>query len=48
MANFAVGIFLVLFGVLGLVSTKIPDWIIPLSAGVAGLVVLAGSWRRGP
>lgn len=49
MANLAVAIFLILFGVLGLVSTKIPEWVIPLAACIAGLVVLVASggwWRR--
>jgi hypothetical protein len=48
MANLAIGIFLILFAVLGLLSTKIPDFILPLAAGIAGLVVLFGSWKRGP
>lgn len=48
MANLAVAIFLILFGVLGLVSTEIPKWIVPLSAVIAGLVVLVGGgwWRK--
>lgn len=48
MSNIAIAAFLILFCILGLVSTKVPDWIVPLSAGFAALVVLAGSWKRGP
>lgn len=47
--NYAlVGIWLILFGVLSLVSTKIPEWIVPLAAIIVGLVVVAGGWwKRG-
>lgn len=48
MANIAIAIFLILFGVTMLVSTDLPKWIVGLAACIAGLVVLAGSWRRGP
>jgi hypothetical protein len=48
MATFAIAIFLLLFGILGLVSTKVPDWVVPLSACIAGLVVAFGAWRKGP
>lgn len=50
MSNLALGIWLILFGVLALVSTEVPKWIIPLSAIVTGLIVLlsGGLWKRGP
>jgi hypothetical protein len=48
--NIAVGLWLLLFGILGLVSTEIPKWIVPLCACAAGAVVLVGGgwWRRTP
>lgn len=48
MGNIAVGVFLLLFGVTMLVSTEIPKWVVGLSACIAGLVALAGYWRKGP
>ncbi len=51
MANLALGIWLLLFCVLGLVSTEIPKWILPLTAGVVGLIILLGGgtwWKRTP
>jgi uncharacterized membrane protein len=50
MANIAIAIFLILFGVTMLVSTEIPKWVVGLAACIAGLVVLAGGgwWKRGP
>lgn len=46
----AIAIWLLLFGILGLVSTEIPKWIIPLAALIIGCVVLAlgGWWKKGP
>ncbi len=42
-----VGVWLVIFGLMGLVSTKLPEWVIPASALITGLVVLAsGFWKR--
>lgn len=47
MTNTLVGIWLVLFGVLALVSTKVPDWIVPVAACIIGLIVIAGGgWRK--
>jgi len=48
MANTLVGIWLVLYGALALVSTKVPEWITPVAAVIVGLVVLSGSgwWTR--
>lgn len=46
MANIALGIWLLLFGILGLVSTEIPKWIIPLGALVTGLIVLGAGWFK--
>lgn len=50
MGNIALGIWLLLFCVLGLVSTEIPKWILPLAAGIVGLIVLAVGfgWRKTP
>lgn len=48
--NIAVGLWLLLFGILGLVSSKIPEWVLPLTALAAGAVVLVGCgwWRKAP
>lgn len=49
MANLAIAIFLILFGVTMLVSTEIPKWVVGLAACIAGLVVLfagSGWWKR--
>ena len=40
--NSLIGIWLILFGVMALVSTKVPDWIVPVAAVIVGLIVLAG------
>lgn len=48
MANVALGIFLILFGVTMLVSTEIPKWVIGLAAVITGLIVLAGGWWKRP
>lgn len=50
MANIALAIFLILFGVTKLVNTSIPEWVIGLAAVITGLIVLAGGgwWKRGP
>lgn len=46
--NIAVGLWLILFCVLSLVSTDIPKWVLGLTAGLAGIVVLVGGgwWKR--
>lgn len=48
--NLAVGLWLILFGVLALVSTEVPKWVLGLTACIAGAVVLVGGgwWKRGP
>lgn len=44
-----IGIWLIIFGVLSLVSTEIPKWIVPLAAIIVGLIVVAGGWwKRSP
>ncbi len=50
MANIALAVFLILFGVTMLVSTEIPKWVVGLAAVITGLIVLAGGgwWKRGP
>lgn len=49
MTNTLVGVWLILFGVLGLVSTKIPEFIVPLAAVIVGLIIIAGGfWKRTP
>lgn len=50
MANIALAIFLILFGIMALVSTSIPHWVLGLVALIAGIVVLFGGgtwWKRG-
>ncbi len=47
MANTFIGIWLIVFGALALVATKVPDWITPVLAIIVGLVVIAGGgWRK--
>lgn len=48
MTNTLVGIWLILFGVMGLFASKVPDWIVPVSACIVGLIVIAGGgyWKR--
>lgn len=47
MTNTLIGVWLVLFGTLSLVQTKVPDWIVPVSAVVVGLLVIAGGgWLK--
>lgn len=48
MANVALAVWLLLFGVLGLVSTEIPRWIVPLGAIITGLIIGFGVFRRSP
>lgn len=48
MANTFIGVWLILFGIMALVPTKVPDWIVPVVAIGVGLVVLAGSFNRKP
>lgn len=50
MGHVLVGIWLILFGVMALVSTKVPDWIVPVAAVIVGLIVLAGGgwWTKKP
>lgn len=40
MSKFATATFLVLYGILGLVETKLPNSVLPLVALVAGATVL--------
>lgn len=46
MGNALIGIWLILFGVLSLVKTDVPNWIVPVAACVIGLIVVAGFWRK--
>lgn len=50
MANILIGIWLIIFGVLALVSTKVPDWIVPVMAVIVGLIVITGGgwWKKSP
>lgn len=45
MSNILIGIWLILFGVMALFSSKVPDWVVPVAAIGIGLIVLAGGWR---
>lgn len=46
--NLAVGLWLILFGVLALVNTDVPKWVLGLTACVAGIIVVIGGgwWRK--
>lgn len=47
MGNALVGIWLIVFGAMALLSTKVPDWIVPALAIIVGLIVLAGGgWLK--
>jgi hypothetical protein len=46
MANVALSIFLLLFGATLLIETKIPSWMVGLSAVIAGLCVGFGWFRK--
>jgi len=47
MANIALGIFLVLFGLTMLVPTEIPKWVVGLGAVITGVIVLfGGGWGK--
>ena len=48
MGMIALAIWLILFGVLGLVSTEIPRWIVPLTAIITGLIIGFGYFRSRP
>lgn len=43
-----IAVWLLVYGILALVSTDIPKWIVPLAAVIVGLLVLATSWKRTP
>lgn len=47
MSNILIAIWLVIYGAMALVTTKVPEWIVPSAAIVIGLMVLAGGlgWR---
>lgn len=48
-ANILVGIWLILFGVMALFASKVPDWIVPVVAIGVGLIVIAGGrWKQAP
>jgi hypothetical protein len=48
MGNTLLGVWLILFGAMALVATKVPDWIVPVAAICVGLVVLSGGgwWKK--
>lgn len=48
MANIALAIFLILFGVTQLVSTDLPKWVVGLAAVITGLVVGFAALRKNP
>lgn len=43
MTNKLIGIWLVLYGSLSLVETKVPEWIVPVTACIIGLAALVGN-----
>lgn len=44
--NILIALWLILFGVMALVSTKVPDWIVPLAAIFIGVIVAFGAGRE--
>ena len=48
MANIALILFFLLYGILGLVSTSLPHWLIPLMALIVAICLIAGGswWKR--
>lgn len=47
MANIALAVFLILFGLTGLVNTPIETWMIALAAVITGLIVGFSGWIDG-
>lgn len=46
MANIALAVFLILFGLTGLVNTPIENWMIGVAAVLTGLIVGFSGWRK--
>jgi hypothetical protein len=48
MTNTLIGIWLLLYGAMALISTKVPEWIVPGSACIIGLILIAGGgwWKK--
>jgi hypothetical protein len=46
MGRIAIGVFLLLFGIVGLIATKMPDWIVPAVALLAGIAVLGEGLKK--
>lgn len=46
MAIVLIAIWLILFGVISLVSTKVPEWIVPLTAIIIGLIIGFSVFRK--
>ena len=50
MSTYFLALFLILFGVMNLIETKIPGWVLGVSAFAAAVAVLIGSvpWKKSP
>ena len=47
MSIFIVGLFLLLYGIVGLFHAEIPQWVLALTAFIAGILVIVEGWRPG-
>lgn len=47
MSKIAIGLFLLVFGVVGLINTKLPEWLVPASALLACVFVLGEGKLKG-
>lgn len=48
MSSILLGLWLILFGIMALLSTKVPDWVVPLAAIGVGFFVALSGYRAKP
>jgi hypothetical protein len=46
MSKYALALFLLIFGITGLIVTKIPEWITPLAALLAAVTLIIEGVRK--
>jgi hypothetical protein len=46
MSKFAIGLFLILYGIVGLIATKLPEWLVPAAALLAGAACWFESFKK--
>jgi len=45
MSTILLALWVILFGVMALFPSQVPNWIVPFTAIAVGLIVLVGAWR---